>query len=562
MIDRNTLIFICLLIAGVALNLLTLYHWSPSLISNDGIQYISTATNWLAGKGFSTNALIYGPHFQGTLPAIQTVWPPGYPFAISLISKLGFELKFASLILNLAMHAAVAALMWRILLRMGVDSFFTIACVLIFYVMALPWAYISAGLSEPLFTALLLCSMLLLPDPKKGNLFSWIACGLFLAACVLVRYSSVFIAFGTGTGILVYMLFYERRPFASFIKPGFKLALLVALPALAFCWLMHRTHTLIGSLDRYAGTKVPETVFSTVKRWAVKSSELLGFHASETSNGPIAIFWFAVFALLVAALVVVFLSGSRNYLKRSTQAAGKADGIAYIRLFTLTTLFHSLALILYLSANSIKTTPLEIITRYLYQIYPCLYAVFCYMLFKLFHQYDTGRQRTILKMTTSVLVAIYLIAQLNSLRVTRPVFFRDAMITDEMLNLPARESVSVKEFIKRCFTDEKHGKTLWSPHAQPIHLHTGIPTISQSINYTDKPFNPDAFKKRITQYEIGMFIFVDFLNYPIESHDRFLRAAKNWLSNNNYFEVELLSNQFGVNRTVEIYTTNPQCDDG
>lgn len=535
--------------------MLTLATWSPAYISNDGVQYLSTAENWLTGNGFSTDALIYAPHFQGDLPAIQTVWPPGYPFAISMTSLLGFDLEITMLILNLIMHATAALVIWRIFLKMGMEKFFAATCAFAFYFMALPWAYASAGMTEPLFTTLLLLGMLFLPVPNKSNLFYWIACGLFLTASIFVRYSSVFAAFGTGVGIFAYMALYERKSFAAPVKPAFNLAMLVALPTIGFGYLMYRTYIFIGTLDRYSGSKTPETVASTAKRWLAKSSELIGFTTADPANGLIVVFWFLIFSLLVAGIISVFLYGDNNYLKPSSKV-NKAD---YLRLFTLVATFHCLSLVVYLSINSVRSSPLEIITRYLYQIYPSLYALFCYMLYSLFKYYNSGKKQLVLKISASALIALYLVAQLNSLRVTRPIFFRDAMITVEMMELPVNDSTTVKDAIKHCFANGKLGKSIWSPHAQPIHLHTGIPTISQIFNYTDKPFDASAFHDRIMQYQTGMFVFINFLDYPNEKHDQYMKSAKNWLIDNNYLEVALQSNTFGLNRTVEIYSIDPEC---
>lgn len=557
MTSRQKQTLFILLLVGLTLNLITLIHWNPAYIANDGIQYISTAANWLFGNGFSTNALIYGPHFQGVLPAVQTVWPPGYPFAIAMTSRLGFDLETTVLILNLIMHAAAAAVLWRIFLKMGVERFFATVCAFIFYAMAMPWSYVSSGLTEPLFTTLLLLGMLFLPVPNISNLFYWVVCGLFLAASILVRYSSVFAAFGTGAGIFIYLILYERRSIGALVKPCTKLTLLIALPTIVFGYLMYRTSILIGTLDRYSGSKVPETLSSTARHWLSKFSELLGFSVSETSNnGWLAIFWFLVFCLLILAIVFCFLFREKNYLKSSSTA----DRKVFLRVFTLVTFFHSLALFVYLTINSVQSSPLEIITRYIYQIYPSIYAVFGYMLFSLFKQFNSGKKQLFLKTSTTILVVLYLFAQINSLLVTRPSYFRESMETTELMDLQVNDSVSVKNFIKRCFADGKLGKTLWSPHAQPIHLHTGVPTISQSHNYTDKPFNAEEFQDRITQYKTGMFIFVNFLNSPNENHHKYLSSAESWLIDNNYYSVELQSNTFGTNRTVTIYSADPNCD--
>jgi len=352
-----------------------------SLIANDGIQYLSTARNWLAGNGFSTEVLMYAPHFQETIPAAQTVWPPGQPLAIALVSKLGISLENAALILNLVMHAAASFVMYLVLLKLGVEKFFAIVCTFAFYFLALPWSYVSAGIAEPIATTALLGALLFLPTPNKSPLLTWVICGVLMAACIFVRYSNVFMAFGVGCGMLVYQVLYEKTDLAHLKKHFLKLTLMISIPTIVFGYLMYRTIILIGTLDRYSGEKIPETIASTVKRWAAKSSELLGFASNDFISGPAVTKLFLFFAMLVAGLVFAFLFSKNNYLKRP----------------------HSN----YLSVKSISTTPLEVLTRYIYQIYPCFYAMFCAMLFSLFKIQYSGTKQILLKVTTSIVVAMY-----------------------------------------------------------------------------------------------------------------------------------------------------------
>ena len=184
MADRSNLIIFLLLLCGLAINILTITTWDMSLIANDGIQYLSTARNWLAGNGFSTEVLMYAPHFQETIPAAQTVWPPGQPLAIALVSKLGISLENAALILNLVMHAAASFVMYLVLLKLGVEKFFAIVCTFAFYFLALPWSYVSAGIAEPIATTALLGALLFLPTPNKSPLLTWVICGVLMLSLI------------------------------------------------------------------------------------------------------------------------------------------------------------------------------------------------------------------------------------------------------------------------------------------------------------------------------------------------------------------------------------------
>ena len=531
-----------------------------SHIANDGIQYISTAKNWLAGNGFATDTLMYTPHFQGNLPAAQTVWPNGYPFAIALLMKLGIEIHVASFTLNHLAHAMAAIIMWLLLQKMGVGRFFATVCTFAFYCMSMPWAYVSAGMTEPVFTTLLLSALLFLPNPKHSTLPAWILCGAIIAAAIYVRFSTVFFAASTGTGIMLYLLLYERDRPAALIKPFFKLALLVSLPTLAFGHLMYRTYTLIGTFDRYSGLKDPESFVSTLKLWIVVTSEQLGFSTTDLVGGKITNSLFLLFILLVAVIVLWFLLVQRNVLRESpTDKSG-----VHLRVVGMVAVLHMLTMVTYLSYASMTSSPLEIISRYTYQIYPGLFAVFCFMTYTLFNRYSAdGIQRSTsayrsLKGVVATLVALYLFAQINAAMVTRTHYFTQPKSASQLMKMEVSNNTSLGDFIKACFDKNSHIKSIWSTHGQSIHLHTGIPTLSHPHIYTKNPFSAKEFSKRASDYNSGMFIFLDIPHLFDVRYDNYMSSAKDWIKNQGFTQLHLQNNRYAHNFTAEIYVL-PEC---
>ncbi len=138
MFHSGTVRIALIVLICAALNVLTVVSWDFSYIVNDGVQQLSTARNWLQGNGFSTDALIYAPHFQGVIPAPQTVWPPGYAFAFAVVSLSGLPLEWAAFLLNIVTHALTAVLVHFILGRMGETRRFSMSAALLFYLMAMP----------------------------------------------------------------------------------------------------------------------------------------------------------------------------------------------------------------------------------------------------------------------------------------------------------------------------------------------------------------------------------------------------------------------------------------
>ncbi len=563
--DHSKPVIFLLLLVAFAINVVSIITWDSSHITNDAIQYLSTAKNFLAGNGFSTDTLMYTPHFQGKFPAAQTVWPPGFPFAIALLIKAGLDAQTAVLTLNYIAHALTALIMWLLLQKMGVGRLFATICALAFYCMSLPWAYVSAGMTEPVFTALLLGALLFAPNPKHSALTVWILCGLIIAAAIYVRFSTVFFAASAGAGILLYLLLYERLKPAALIRPCARIALLASIPALAFGQLMYRTHTLIGTFDRYSGLKEPESLASTLKLWVSVFSEELGFSASELISSKIINGLFLLFILLVIVIVVWFLAtrprSSRNSLPENSEPY---KSVVHFRVVSLVATTHMIVLVAYLSYASMTDTPLAIISRYTLQVYPGLYAVFCVILYTLFKRYSSGttpastKAYAVLKGLTISLSALYLLAQINSVPVTRTHYFAQSKSASELMTLPVSDNIVLKDFIKVCFDQNSQLNSIWSTHGQPIHLHTGIPTISHPDIYTKKPFSATELAGRTSDYGIGMFVFLDYPDLSDLQYKNYMRAVKEWIKKEGYVKLNLPDANFDNNRTAEIYAS-PQC---
>ena len=217
-------IFLALAAAAIC-NAVVWMHWDPTLIMNDGVGYLSTASNALNGNGFSTNALIYTPHFEGRLPAYETVWPIGFPASIAAASVVGLSVQSTALALNLIAHGVSALLVFAILRRCGVTMPLSLTGALTFYFTTEPWFLVVAILSEPMFALLVLATLALFPPLERFSLARLILCGLLMAAATTVRYSGAItsVSFAAGAGIVCLIqlrdsgaaLFLKRRLFIT-----------------------------------------------------------------------------------------------------------------------------------------------------------------------------------------------------------------------------------------------------------------------------------------------------------------------------------------------------------
>ncbi len=561
----HKLLFILLFLCCIALNILAVLTWHPSLVVNDGVQYLSTASSLLKGHGFSTSALIYMPHFQGVFPAAQTVWPPGYPLAVALATFPGLELPTAALILNLVSHALATTVMYLIYRRMDVDKTAAIVFSFLFYIMAMPWSFVSGLITEPVFTTLVLATLLVLPTPgnqtlsgnHSANLAFWLTCGALLAMCIYVRYSAVFFAASVGSGIFLYILIYLRPNFNSFVVLCFKLAALTVIPVLAFAHLMYRTHLLIGTLDRYSGSREPETLQETLRLWVVNSAELLGFSVSKTFDEHLNIAVFMCFSGLLILLMLQFLVLCAGTIKNSLSERA----LRFVRVFTLVAVLHALALFLYLTLSSMSETPLKIVNRYLYQIYCGIYILFCFMIYHLFKQINTSTSHTkklTIGVPVAVLLALYLAAQGNELSSSRNHFFAESRTADSVMSLPVSDKQTLSEHITTFFTGDDKG-TVWSTHGQHVHFYTKVNTITLADIYTAEPFQPEAFDKQISDYNMQMFLFIESPDTSKASYTQYMSELKNWLNDQNYQVVPLNRYEVDGNKLVTIYQQPGVC---
>lgn len=509
------------------------------------------------GNGFKTDALIYGPHFQGVMPAPQTVWPPGYAIILALLSHTGLELTTAGFILNLVTHALAGVMMLFILLRMGITRNFAAICALCFYLMANPWLFAVALLTEPVFTTLLLAAMLALPNPLQDRIWKWLLCGVLIAMAIYLRYSAVFFAIGMGSGMFSFLLLtYSQEHFKALVGNMLKLAALLFIPIIAFLYLMYDTWVQIGSLDRYSGSRVPLTVFETLYNWAIKASQLMGFDAgrlmSETS----------VLALFIALCSLAMALGALFFLRKLHKTNNIVDyfSVSYFRLCFLVVTIHGLVFAIYLTVNSINGSPLEIIFRYLYQVYPGVYAIFCFMLYSLLqHSAARNSGKPSYKITTAIvaLAAIYTLGQINQIVATRSLYFHEAKTASAVMQTKLPNDSNFASYIKDCFkkqNSDQDTSSIWSTHGQHIYIHTGVPTITHADIYTHQPFDEKLIVERINDYNIKMFVFVNYLNNDNETYNAYMNGMKAWLSKQNYTKVPFLDPNIGKTNSVVAYS--------
>ncbi len=530
--------------------------WEPRLIMDDGVQYLSSAANWLAGNGFSTNALIYEPHFQGKFPAPQTVWPPGLPALQVLLSYAGIELKSATLLINLLVNLLAALVVYLILKKCEVETIFAIACALIFYLTARSWVYIFALISEPLFSFLILAALYCLPASNETKLRAYFVAGLFVAASIYTRYS----------GVLVAASFTAAIFFLSIVSAGFspgsvlsvktikRLVLFSSAPILAFVSLLLRTQQLTGGVERRTGVLEGNSFYVAIESLIRETSELIGFRIGFVYRGDLTFVMFVIFLLiLVSIFILAMIIEVKRY--RTTTAAMH---LTFRSTVIACSLLHAVVFVSYLIYANLTDTPINITPRYLYQVYPGLFVIVCLFAERVWQsRWAYGRWLTV------ALASVYLVTQFNLMSGSAD-FSRRGTESVELVSLKVNESSTLAEVIDQCVgrVATQSRQSLWSNDAVLLHLNTGVNTISLAETYATENFNYQRFQQDIKDYQIKMFVFINYPELKTGLYGEMLGEIENWLQDNQYRRLQMQQRKLPSGVSVDIYMSDHTCLQG
>lgn len=557
---KTTGLFLICAICVVGFNISAWGFWHSSFILNDGVQYLSTAGNWLDGRGFSTDALMYKPHFQGTLPAPQTVWPPGYPFIIALTSMLGISLQSASLLLNLISLAVSAFLVLIILVRQNLSLNAAICCALIFYCTAIPWSYSLSLIAEPLFSMLILTAIYSQPGNVRGRIWPWIVSGIIIALCIFIRYSGVFFAVGVGIGMVAYFVKNYRTEAEHFWRGIALLTLQISISVVFFATMLYRTYLLTGTIKRDIG--VVETEEDWIARLKIaiwQISEFIGFTdgGGLTSNSSSKLFGLLLLLCVIVLAQIVYVSiKASNHL--SPVKTLRHEVMCYV------IIGHSAVFAVFFGLNIAGFSLVELNHRYLYQIYPGLFILLCILVA------NTSRHMKNLNLATCnkgfrlslcTLFCLFAIAQLNNATALKH-FASPGLRIQEVIKLRVTTNTDLQEMIQSCFElpDSQVG-SIWSNAGQQLHRVTDVPTITIADVYGNKPYDVEIVRSHIASYNIRMFVFLDNLPDIAPEYTQMLFNVRHWLEHNGYTKMSMLENKISGNVTVDTYVIDPLCAD-
>lgn len=477
----------------------------------------------------------------------------------------------AALFINLVLHFVGAVLMLLIFLRWKIHFLIALLFTAAFYITATPWTYSLALLSEPAFNAWILASILLLPNPEKGRLWLWLASGFFIALCVSTRYTGVFYALGVGLGTFIYCFRTDRFNRGWCIRCVGLVALQQSLAIFIFVYLQYRTYSLIGTLERQAGLKAPDSLMLTLRKVVWHLHELAGF----TQEGLLP-FMLNKLLFIIFALVFLWLLVNVFRINTKVRKNTKTNGDGFARLACYVILGHSAVFALFFAITSMGSNNFDLSHRYLYQIYPGLYILFCASVVKAYRNASLdGNPDGLgkwLRRATMVLCFLFAAAQINFVSGVDLSKYAGRSTLDA-LSAQVSDNTTLSDFIASCFADSAKSTrtigtsvfekgTLWSNDGQIMHLHTQVPTLTTAQVYANEPFDLAQMAKRIQMYDIKIFVFVNGLLNAEPKFIELMDDLKQWLLEEEQATLlPMVDNQVSNTVSVDVFVADQTCLD-
>lgn len=330
------------LIAGAALTLLR----DGAYLDTDAAQYLSTATNLLAGDGLSTDVIYYDEQYGfGDIPAPQTVFPPGLPVVLASMLAGGISPAWSSFLAGLLGFCATGILIYASLRRLSVGTPLALLASATWLGLGLGWSNVLMGRAEVAFTFVTMASALLCIEARQrsGLLLS---AGVLAAMALLVRYQGLFFLFA----LAAWWAFPLLRRNRDGLRPALVGATwLFAVPAAVATLLALRNWSLVGAPGGGPVDTVRAGLGGTdlirAQYWTL--TELTGLSADGVMSGEVAELLVAVGVILA---IVWLLRGGRSVTgaaplaREPTVAAARTSFLRLAGLYVAVTMLAMLLL--------------------------------------------------------------------------------------------------------------------------------------------------------------------------------------------------------------------------
>ncbi len=464
------------------------------LVSNDGAQYLSTANNFINGKGLSTSVLYYDQHFEsGSLPAPQAMWPPAYPILVSFIAFFTNHVDLVTIIINLVLYGVSGWLLYGLILRVGASDRAALGCLLVYFLVAQGWINALEVRTEPLFALVSLAVFRYLPERTYDSGLNWFLVGAGTGLATATRYVGIvellavlLLLFTSG----VYYLL--RRNTEYFFKVFFNGLFATVGACLFLVPVLARNYLLSGSITPRSGQDEALTLLATIDNFVYALAGLFGFSAHGSLPNSVRYLVFIVLLLSLIALIAIqcLRLGNRSKIN------------AIVQLSIWCTLL-SFGLFVW---SGLTTSPTNLNVRYLYSWILLALPALCWLIAA--GQPVTRFSRLTLAERTRNLMAvivlsIFIFGQVDFL------FSKRHQLSDiAYLKQSIAENTSVggtvRELALQCAAS---GGSLLSNRSQQLHRLLRVPTIGMAkSHYTSIRFDSQYMTKVVDQYQVSFVV--------------------------------------------------------
>jgi 4-amino-4-deoxy-L-arabinose transferase-like glycosyltransferase len=345
----------------VILSWVLAFRFQLANLDNDTAQHVSVAQNLLAGKGLSTSLLFYDEHFQQeSLPAAQTIWPPGFPLVLAAILAMGFTVTGAVTLVGAASHVLSSVALFALLRRLEIRRVLAFASAAVWLLWTTELGLVNRGYTEPLY---ILCTLLGTyafvraeqADTQSARLKWLVTMGAWLGASFLVRYVGI-LTIGAGLAAVALTTLkrdrFSRTAIANVVAAGIVPALVVAA-VFARNWLITRTMT--GWPEIY---NEPDPIGALkALLWAIRY-QVVG------TPGEFDLFW------IIGVVLVAGVLAASVWLVRRIAAFRGSSWLERLGPAVVFSVLYSLITVAFLVALAAVRNPLLLQWRYLVPLVP------------------------------------------------------------------------------------------------------------------------------------------------------------------------------------------------
>ena len=464
-------------------------------VFSDTAHYMSTARMIRDGNGIQSELVYYDEQaISGNIPAPQTVFPPGYPVATAVVSRVtGMSVHRVGRVICLASYAAIAPLIFLLAIGLGLRPGIAATCAAIWWGMLSGWVHVWCYSSDMPFMVLTLLSLLFyLKSAEK--MMPLIVAGIAAALAVTVRYTGVFLGITYGV-----VLLHRYRSELSGLRVGAFLRSAVVLigPAvLTTVGLFVRNQSYVGKWSGGNNYSVHRTYSDVVKMFVYSIGQVIGFSINDLRSGHANDVLFVLSCVALAGGVVVLCV--RHVMSKHIRE-GQAAEVRYSAILLYVPI--SLLLLIYLH----KTRSSGIASRLMLPTFPLILLGGGLVYQKLS---EIGRlfQRLAL-IVFAMLLASAGIGQAEFIASYRTHARPSAAVSNAM-TVEVADGITLRHFLNvHCDSDN----SLLSSMPQLTHLFVERPTVGLPIGFYNTeqlPWTVERVHSRVNRFRVRYVLLV------------------------------------------------------